>query len=83
MSRELVLATDVQATPEDLYAAITTTDGLASFWTPQVTAEGRDLRLGFEPAPDDQLGSVTFTWALVLQALKGYAETGRPQPALR
>lgn len=32
--------------------------------------------------PDDELGAVTFTWATVLQALKGYAETGRAQPAL-
>jgi len=31
---------------------------------------------------DGELGSVAYTWALVLGALKGYLETGAAQPAL-
>lgn len=139
MSRELFVVVDVQASSENLYTAITTPEGLACFWTPQVVADEEGLRFGFEPAPadleirvaettprervvwasrgpwpywsdteitwhlhpgesgcrvllghtgwaddypDHELGAVTFTWATVLQALKGYAETGRAQPAL-
>lgn len=139
MGRQLFVAADVEANAEDLYTALTTADGLASFWTPQVTADGQELRFGFEAAPvdleirvaettpgervvwasrgpwpywagteitwrlrpgeagcqvllshtgwaddypDEELGAVTYTWATVLQALKGYAETGRAQPAL-
>lgn len=32
---------------------------------------------------DDELGSVTYTCALALAALKGYVKTRKPQPALR
>ena len=34
------------------------------------------------PAPIEQaeLAATAYTWALVLTALKGYAETGTPQP---
>lgn len=32
--------------------------------------------------PDDQYGSVNFTWGQVVAALKAYAETGQPKPAL-
>jgi hypothetical protein len=38
---------------------------------------------GWDDGYDDgELGSVAYTWALVLGALKGYVETGTAQPAL-
>lgn len=145
MSREIVLAVDLDADPEKITDALTHQEGLASFWTPDVTASpevGAELRFGFEPAPTDllvtldevepgqgiawtvgdawphwadttirwslqpsptgsgtrvllvhdgwdddyldgELGSVAYTWSLVLGALKGYVESGTPQPALR
>ena len=36
-----------------------------------------------DDTPDAELGSVTYTWALVAGALKRYAESGDPDPALR
>lgn len=144
MSREIVLAVDVEADRQAVYDAVTTEQGLAGFWTPDVTATtevGAALRFGFEPAPvdlemtvealeppgrvvwscpgpwpywkgtdiqwrfddagsgftrvvfqhtgwddaydDAEFGSVAYTWALVMGALKQYVETGTPQPALR
>lgn len=56
MSREIVLAVDVAADTDDVYETLTTQDGLAAFWTPDVTASpepGSTLRFGFEPAPID------------------------------
>lgn len=35
-----------------------------------------------EEQPEVELGSVAYTWALVLGSLKTYAETGVPAPAL-
>jgi hypothetical protein len=32
--------------------------------------------------PDPEFGSVNHTWGKILDALKAYAETGRPGPAL-
>lgn len=145
MTREIVLALDIADDAGRIFDAITTQGGLASFWTPDVTASaeaGSTLRFGFEPAPadlevtlemadrgegvvwaagdswpdwsgttitwsftgsptgdgtrvvlvhdgwpddhaDPDLGSVAYTWSLVLGALKGYVESGEPQPALR
>ena len=145
MSREITLAVDVEAAPERITDALTRQEGLASFWTSDVTASpevGAELRFGFEPAPTDllvtlaalepgggltwtpgdawphwagtsirwsllpspmgsgtrvllvhdgwddgyadgDLGSIAYTWSLVIGALKGYLETGTPQPALR
>lgn len=144
MSR-IVLAIDIASDAGSVFDAITSQEGLASFWTPDVTASaelGATLRFGFEPAPvdlelvldtaergtqvvwtagdawpdwsgttitwsfaaspmpdsvrvvlvhdgwsddyaDAELGSVAYTWALVLGALKGYVETDAAQPALR
>lgn len=142
MSRSIVLAIDVAATPEAVHETIATTDGLASFWTPSVsgsTEVGGELAFGFEAAPvdlhmsvsasepgklvewecggpwpnwggtriswatapsetgtmvvfrhdgwssdvsDAELGSVALTWAMTLQALKSYGETGVAAPAL-
>lgn len=142
MSRSSVLAIDIGATPDAVYKALSSTDGLASFWTPAVsgsTDAGGSLTFGFAEAPvdlemavtnsdastfvawecsgpwpnwggtkvswaltpsetgtmvvfrhdgwddavgDAELGSVAQTWAMTLQALKAYAETGIPAPAL-
>lgn len=142
MSRSIVLAIDVDATQETLIKAITSQEGLESFWTSDVTASnevGADLRFGFasapvdlgmrlesrtgdsvnwscqgpwpfwggttvewsmapsemsqtqvlfkhagwdEKQPDREFGSVAMVWALVLQGLKAYAETGVAAPAL-
>lgn len=41
------------------------------------------LHTGWDDDYDDgEFGAVAYTWALVLRALKGYVETGTPQPAL-
>lgn len=144
MSRALFITVDIEADPDTVFQAIASSEGLASFWTPNVSGtseEGATLELGFEPAPADlqvhvdelipgklvgwscpgpwpgwegttirwglgdspdadtrvvlthagwsdgtsdaDLGSVTFTWAMVCGSLKRYAETGDPDPALR
>ena len=56
MSRSIVLATEVEASPEQAYDAVSSTTGLAAFWTPTVDGAyqvGGTLRLGFEAAPVD------------------------------
>ncbi len=56
MSREIVLAMETTATASDVFAAITTQEGLAAFWTSDVDAHpevGGELRLGFAEAPVD------------------------------
>ena len=35
---------------------------------------------GPRPSPQAELAATAYTWALILTALKGYAETGQPQP---
>ncbi len=141
MPRSIILAVDIDADPGAVFDALTTTDGLAAFWTPRVSGEahaGGLLRFGFEAAPvdlevtvtsedrdtytvqwecngpwpfwtdtsiawtvvdagprllfshlgwadeqpDSEFGSVAYTWALVLQALKAYSESGVVAPAL-
>lgn len=148
MAASIALATFVGANAEDIYLALTTTDGLASFWTSNVQTEpidppvggviqfGRpgsaraaarveslelhrrvvwamlsdtpqgapwtgtvasweltriehlDTRVSFQQTnwPEERvqtdLANVTYVWAQILCALKGYCETGRPQPYL-
>jgi len=56
MTREIMLAVDAKAEPEAIARALTTSEGLASFWTPDVTAEptvGSEARFGFTGAPVD------------------------------
>lgn len=56
MSRSIVLAIETSAPSEVIYDAITTTQGLRSFWTVDADAEpkeGGELRFGFEAAPVD------------------------------
>lgn len=144
MSRALFVTVDIDADRDTVHQAIASSEGLAAFWTPNVSGtseEGATLTFGFEPAPapleihvdelvpgtqvawscggpwpgwegtlirwelsdspeagtrvalshagwsddtpDADLGSVTFTWAIVCDALKRYTESGDPDPALR
>ena len=143
MTAAIALAVSVNAPPDRITEALSTAEGLASFWTADSHAEpqtGSVARLGFGgpelqlrvdrlttghriewtclndfpmppghwagttvtwdltpsgtggvtvllqhgnwPAPITQAGlaATAYTWALVLTALKGYAETGTPQP---
>lgn len=142
MARSIVLAVETKADPTAVHRALSTAEGLASFWTPSVDGSpdiGETLRFGFEAAPvdlemevvsdeaptriqwrcagpwpnwggttvgwtlqpaepgslivfrhdgwgdevsDPEFGSVVYTWALVLQALVAYTESGTPSPAL-
>lgn len=141
MPRSIILAVDIEADPNVVLDALTTTDGLAAFWTPRVNGDAQTgglLRFGFEEAPVDlevsvsladldsrtvrwdsqgpwpywagtsiewsvvdsgprllfahrgwtdeqpevDFGSVAYTWALVLGALKSYTESGVAAPAL-
>lgn len=140
MSRSILLTAEVDATAGTLHKALTTRDGLASFWTPAVSgeaAEGNRLSFGFAAAPADlvmtvtavvdesvrwqcegpwpywtgteiewsiiaadptrvmfaqrgwpdeqpevEFGAVAYTWAMVLGALKSFAESGVASPAL-
>ncbi len=53
MTRDIVLGVPVHAEPEPIRRAITTKDGLATFWTPDVVAEptvGSEARFGFSGA---------------------------------
>jgi uncharacterized protein YndB with AHSA1/START domain len=143
MACPITLATPVGASPEEIFAALTESGGLASFWTSDSKAEpvvGSIARFGFpsgsrlelrvdeldpgrrivwtllndvlrgphwtgttvtwdlrttdsgatevlfqqgnwpEDLPQTELAGLTYAWAQVLRALKGYAETGTPQP---
>lgn len=56
MARSIILAVEIDAPATDIYRAITTQKGLASFWTSDVTATpevGAELRFGFPEAPVD------------------------------
>lgn len=56
MTRSIVLTIETTASRESLFEAITTSNGLRSFWTPDADAEAReggDLRFGFAEAPVD------------------------------
>ncbi len=62
MARSIILALEVDAPAADIYRALTTQQGLTSFWTPDVTARpevGAALRFGFAEAPVDLNMTVT------------------------
>jgi uncharacterized protein YndB with AHSA1/START domain len=143
VDRELLHRIDVMAGADALFRALTTSEGLAAFWTPASQAEPEvgsvavfrfpqapvELKMRVdeldeprrvawsclgdfpfwegtriiwelgegpqggtkvvfrhtgwpEDYPDDEFGSVNDTWGLVVGALKAYAETGKPKPAL-
>lgn len=76
----------VGAPPERVYEAITTQSGLASFWTADTEAStelgGTRVRFthGGWRSAEGWLPMCCTTWAFVLDRLKRYAETGRPDP---
>lgn len=143
MDRGMLHRVDVAADAATVFEALTTSRGLAGFWTPGSTAEPEvgslavfaftgspvDLKLRVdaldpgsrvawtcegdfprwegttitwdlseapeggtrvlfrhagwaEDYPDDEYGSVNFVWGTVVAALKAYAESGTPKPAL-
>ncbi len=56
MPRSIILTVDVEAAPEAIFRSLSTRDGLASFWTPDVKGEpgeGGRLAFGFAAAPVD------------------------------
>jgi uncharacterized protein YndB with AHSA1/START domain len=56
MGREIMFAVDIDAEPKAVFDAVSTEDGLRSFWTPDVDARsevGSIARFGFEKAPMD------------------------------
>lgn len=54
MTRDIVLAIEIEAEPKAIYDTVATRDGLASFWTGDVegdASEGGELTFGFSAAP--------------------------------
>jgi uncharacterized protein YndB with AHSA1/START domain len=54
MSRDIVLSLEIEAEPKAVFDTVSTRDGLAAFWTPDVEdddSEGRGFSLGFAEAP--------------------------------
>lgn len=54
MGREIMFVVDIDADPKAVFDAVSTQDGLKSFWTPDVDAVsevGSVARFGFEKAP--------------------------------
>lgn len=139
MAAPLVHQVNIKATPGTIYKAISTQEGLASFWTSDTKAEpkvGSTATFGFggpsqrfrvdelvpgehvkwtglddfptwdgttvtwdiSPAEkgetsvvfrhgnwpaavtQDDLGSINYTWGLVVERLKQYSESGKPVP---
>ena len=139
MAAPLVHQVNVKATPETIYKAISTTEGLGAFWTSESTAESKvgsiasfgfggptqrmrvdelvpgkrvkwtgladfpnwgDTTVSWDISPaesgetsvtfrhanwpetvsQDDLGSINYTWGLIVERLKQYAESGKPDP---
>ena len=139
MAAPLVHQVNVKATPETIYKAISTTEGLGAFWTSESKAESKvgsiasfgfggptqrmrvdelvpgkrvkwtgladfpnwgDTTVSWDISPaesgetsvtfrhanwpetvsQDDLGSINYTWGLIVERLKQYAETGKPSP---
>jgi uncharacterized protein YndB with AHSA1/START domain len=139
MAVSLVHQVNIKATPETIYQAVSTEQGLASFWTSDSKAESKvgsvatfgfggpsqrmkvdelvpgkrvkwtgladfpnwgDTTVSWELAPAengetsltfrhanwpasvtaDDLGSINYTWGLIVERLKQYSETGKPVP---
>jgi len=139
MAAPLVHQVNVKATPETIYKAISTTEGLGAFWTSESKAESKvgsiasfgfggptqrmrvdelvpgkrvkwtgladfpnwgDTTVSWDISPaesgetsvtfrhanwpetvsQDDLGSINYTWGLIVERLKQYTETGKPNP---
>ncbi|HZD22714.1 MAG TPA: hypothetical protein VE569_04845, partial [Acidimicrobiia bacterium] len=62
MPCSIILAVDIKSDPNVVLDALTTTNGLAAFWTPRVSGDAKTgglLRFGFEAAPVDLEVSVS------------------------
>jgi len=139
MAAPLVHQVNVKATPETIYKAISTTEGLGASWTSESKAESKvgsiasfgfggptqrmrvdelvpgkrvkwtgladfpnwgDTTVSWDISPaesgetsvtfrhanwpetvsQDDLGSINYTWGLIVERLKQYTETGKPNP---
>jgi uncharacterized protein YndB with AHSA1/START domain len=139
MAAPLVHQVNIKATPDTIYHALSTAQGLQSFWTSESKAEptvGAMATFGFggptqrmridelvpgkrvkwtgladfpnwggttvswdisrvengetsvlfrhgdwpDSLPQDDLGSINYTWGLIVERLKQYSETGKPNP---
>ena len=139
MAAPLVHEVNIKATPDTIYHALSTAQGLQSFWTSESKAEptvGAIATFGFggptqrmrvdelvpgkrvkwtgladfpnwdgttvswdisrvengetsvlfrhgdwpDSLPQDELGSINYTWGLIVERLKQYSETGKPNP---
>ena len=139
MAAPLVHQVNVKSTPETIYKAVSTAQGLAAFWTSDSKAEAKvgsiasfgfggptqrmrvdelvpgkrvkwtgladfpnwgDTTVSWDISPtesgetsvtfrhgdwpgsvsQDDLGSINYTWGLIVERLKEYAETGKPNP---
>jgi len=139
MAAPLVHQVNIKATPDTIYKAISTQDGLAAFWTSDSKAESKvgsvatfgfggptqrmrvdelipgqrvkwtalsdfpnwgDTTVTWDIAPaekgensltfrhgnwansvsQDDLGSINYTWGLIVERLKQYSEAGKPVP---
>ncbi|MEX2422025.1 MAG: SRPBCC domain-containing protein [Actinomycetota bacterium] len=62
MSRDVVLAIEIEAGPKAIFDTLAGPEGLATFWTPDVRSEdddGRELSFGFEASPTRLPATVT------------------------
>jgi uncharacterized protein YndB with AHSA1/START domain len=139
MAAPLVHQVNIKATPDAIYRALSTSEGLAAFWTSESQAEARvgsvatfgfggptqrmrvdelspgkrvrwtalpdfptwgDTTVSWEIAPaengectvtfrhagwadsvsQDDLGSINYTWGTIVERLKQYVESGKPDP---
>jgi uncharacterized protein YndB with AHSA1/START domain len=139
MAAPLVHQVNIKATPDTIFHALSTAQGLQSFWTSESKAEpkvGSIATFGFggptqrmrvdelvpgkrvrwtgladfpnwggttvswdisqvengetsvlfrhgdwpDSLPQDDLGSINYTWGLIVERLKQYSETGKPNP---
>ncbi len=82
MTRDVLVAIDVHAEPKVVYDTISSPEGLAAFWTPDVRSEGSDgseLSFGFEAAPTRL--PVTVTGADGPKAINGRSAATGPHGA--
>jgi hypothetical protein len=74
---DIAMQVEVAAAPADVYQALTSTDGVAGWWTTRNETSGvvgKVDRFWFPDAP------MSFGWAQVLERLQRYLATGTPTP---
>jgi uncharacterized protein YndB with AHSA1/START domain len=87
---DIAIQIDTTADPAAAYAALTTTDGVAGWWTTRNQtsgAVGEVDRMWFPDAPmawelrgDEMFRIVTLGWAQMLLQLRQYLDSGQPAP---